>query len=123
MFVSGSDFRDARLTTQPVKHVPGWFPGTGFKQFAEVGRKLFDVAVDGPLDYVKESLKVRLSISCISILKVTARKANGNNVSIAATCFDRVVEPEYQEDENVIRAVTGTMYIGEISCRSCVLWC
>ena len=45
-----------------MKHVPEWFPGTGFKQFAKVDRRLFDVAVDGPLDYVKETLKVRLSM-------------------------------------------------------------
>ena len=41
-----------------VKHIPEWFPGAGFKQFAKGGRKAFDVAVDGPLEYVKESLKV-----------------------------------------------------------------
>ena len=41
-----------------VRHVPDWFPGAGFKQFAKVGRELFGVAVDGPLDHAKESLKV-----------------------------------------------------------------
>ena len=43
-----------------VKHIPEWFPGAGFKQFAKGGRKAFDAAVDGPLEYVKESLKVSL---------------------------------------------------------------
>ena len=42
-----------------MKYVPDWFPGTGFKQFAKAGRRLFDAATDDPLDYVKESLKVR----------------------------------------------------------------
>jgi len=41
-----------------VRHVPDWLPGAGFKQFAKVGRELFDVAIDGPLDHVKENLKV-----------------------------------------------------------------
>lgn len=70
MFVPESLF-DAWLTIQPkVKYVPDWFPGAGFKQFAKVGRGLFNVAVDGPLDHVKESLKVRLSMpyACTSIL-------------------------------------------------------
>ena len=64
MFVPESlDFYGAWLTIRPkVKYVPEWFPGTGFKQFAKVGRGLFDVAVDGPLDYVKQCLKVRLPI-------------------------------------------------------------
>lgn len=43
-----------------VKHVPEWFPGAGFKHFAKECRELFAVAVDGPLEYVKESLKVSL---------------------------------------------------------------
>jgi len=46
-----------------VKYVPDWFPGAGFKQFANVGKTLFDVAVNGPLDFVKQSLKVRLQIA------------------------------------------------------------
>ncbi|KAF9646067.1 cytochrome P450 [Thelephora ganbajun] len=84
------------VDTFPIlKHVPDWFPGAGFKQFAKAGRDLFDVAVNGPLNYVKESLK-----------------ANGSNVSIAASCFDRVAELADQGfDESVVRAVTATMYI------------
>ena len=49
----------ALLTVHPtVKHVPEWFPGAGFKHFTKECRKLLDAAVDGPLEYVKESLKV-----------------------------------------------------------------
>ena len=49
------------LTFHPaVKHVPGWFPGVGFKHFAKEGGKLFDLAVDGPLECVKEDLRVSL---------------------------------------------------------------
>ena len=52
---------DVRLTTKPtVKNIPDWFPGAGFKQFAKTGRGLFGIAVDGPLNHVKETLKVRL---------------------------------------------------------------
>ena len=52
---------DAQLTVEPtVKNVPDWFPGAGFKQFARAGRGLFGIAVDGPLNYVKETLKVCL---------------------------------------------------------------
>ena len=36
-----------------VKHVPEWFPGAGFKHFAKEGRRLYDIAVDGPLKYVE----------------------------------------------------------------------
>ena len=49
------------LTIRPeVKHVPDWFPGAGFKHFAKEGGRLFDLAVDGPLEHGKEDLKVSL---------------------------------------------------------------
>ena len=41
-----------------VKHVPEWFPGAGFKRFAKAGQRPCDATADGPLEYVKESLKV-----------------------------------------------------------------
>ena len=99
-----------------MRYVPAWFPGAGFKQFAETGRELFAVAVDGPLDYVKESLEVSPPVfcTCISLLGLNDGKANGTNVSIAALCFDRVAELADQGfDESVIRAMTATMYIGK----------
>jgi hypothetical protein len=102
------------LTTEyTVKNIPDWFPGAGFKQFAKAGRGLFDIAVDGPLDYVKETLKVRLP-AAQAYTSLSDRKANGSNVSIAASCFGRVEELAGRGlDEGVIRAVTATMYIGK----------
>ena len=41
-----------------VRHVPEWFPGAGFKRFAKRTRGMFDLAIDGPLEYVKETFKV-----------------------------------------------------------------
>lgn len=43
-----------------MKYVPEWFPGAGFQTFARVAREKFEVAVDGPLEYVKELMKVSL---------------------------------------------------------------
>ena len=43
-----------------VKYVPEWFPGAGFKTFMRVARRKFDVAINGPLEYVKQLMKVRL---------------------------------------------------------------
>ena len=43
-----------------VKHMPSWFPGARFKHFAQAARKDLGIAVDGPLDFVRKSLKVRL---------------------------------------------------------------
>ena len=50
-----------RLTLLPhhkVKYVPEWFPGAGFKTFAREGRDQFNLAVNGPLAYVRRSLEV-----------------------------------------------------------------
>jgi len=103
-----------------VKYIPDWFPGAGFKQFAKTGQELFAVAVDGPLDFVKESLKVGLPTHCmrVSILEPNDYKANGRSVSVAASCFDRIAEFADQGfDESIIRSVTATMYIGKAGRR------
>ena len=47
-------------TSMPVKYIPEWFPGAGFKTFARVARETSSVAVDEPLEYVKELMKVGL---------------------------------------------------------------
>ena len=65
---------DAQLTVEPtVKNVPDWFPGVGFKRFAKAGRGLFDIAVDGPLNHVKETLKVCLPAARIHTLIARAK--------------------------------------------------
>jgi len=100
-----------------VKYVPEWFPGAGFKRFAKETRRLSELAVDGPLEYVKEALKVgshgprkpapRYWTDCDD-------KSNRNNVSIASSCFDRVAGLRDQGfDESDIRAVTATAFVGE----------
>ena len=42
-----------------VRYVPDWFPGTGFKAVAKEGRDKFKISVNGPFDYVKNTMKVR----------------------------------------------------------------
>jgi hypothetical protein len=44
-----------------VKHVPDWFPGTGFKTFAKVARRKLDAVVNEPIEHVKGSMKVSLA--------------------------------------------------------------
>ena len=98
-----------------VKYVPEWFPGAGFKRFAKEGGRLFGMAVEGPLEWVKGSLKV--SQCCprklLDSRTDTCDKSNGSNVSVASSCFNRVVELQNQGfDEGDIRAVTAATYIG-----------
>ena len=42
-----------------VQHIPDWFPGMGFKVHAKEVREKFKVSVDGPMDYVRNAMKVR----------------------------------------------------------------
>ena len=42
-----------------VRYIPDWFPGTGFKALAKEARDKFKISVDGPLEYVKNAMKVR----------------------------------------------------------------
>ena len=47
------------LTIRPeVRYVPEWFPGAGFKRFAEEDQRLCNADPHSSLEYVKESLKV-----------------------------------------------------------------
>ena len=43
-----------------VRFIPDWFPGATFKVLAKETRDKFKVAVDGPMEYVKNAMKVRL---------------------------------------------------------------
>jgi len=42
-----------------VKYIPDWFPGMGFKIYAKEVREKFKISIDGPLEYVKNAMKVR----------------------------------------------------------------
>jgi len=42
-----------------VQYIPDWFPGMGFKVLAKEVREKFRASVDGPLEYVKNAMKVR----------------------------------------------------------------
>ena len=42
-----------------VRHVPDWFPGTEFKALAKEARDKLERSIDGPLEYVKNAMKVR----------------------------------------------------------------
>jgi hypothetical protein len=48
------------LLTDPlaVRHVPDWFPGTEFKALAKEAREKYRISIEGPLKYVKNTMKV-----------------------------------------------------------------
>lgn len=41
-----------------VRHIPEWFPGTGFKTLAKEVHDKFKLSIDGPMQYVKNAMKV-----------------------------------------------------------------
>ena len=43
-----------------VRYIPDWFPGAKFKRLAKDTRDKFKTSVDGPLEYVKNAMKVRV---------------------------------------------------------------
>jgi len=43
-----------------VQYLPDWFPGTGFKALAKEVLKKYEISLDGPMEYVKEAMKVCL---------------------------------------------------------------
>lgn len=89
-------------TIPMLKYVPEWFPGAGFQKFARVARERSNLAVDGPLEYVKELMK-----------------SDGvSNVSIARLCFDHALESEDREhEETITRAATGSIFVAAVETR------
>ncbi|KAK0190089.1 cytochrome P450 [Armillaria mellea] len=54
------------LATTPVRHIPDWFPGAGFKQIAQEWRAtIFDMA-DRTHDYVKQQMAVGNGCVCFT---------------------------------------------------------
>ena len=71
-----------RLTNSPiVRYIPDWFPGTGFKVLAKEAREKFKTSIDGPLEYVKNAMKVRpqsgLTSDCIFNPSIIISPARG----------------------------------------------
>jgi len=59
-----------------------------------------------------------MAYAYISFLGLKNGKVNGTNVSIAASCFDRMEELANEGfDESVIRLMTASAYMGEIIYR------
>ena len=76
------------------------------------------MAVEGPLEWVKGSLKVsqRVPRTCLGYWVDPWDKSNGSNTSIASLCFDRAVVLQDQGfGEDDIRAVISSIYMGEVS--------
>jgi len=46
--------------SRAVRYLPDWFPGTGFKALAKAIREKYKIANDGPMEYVKNAMKVSL---------------------------------------------------------------
>ncbi|KAF9653254.1 CyP450 monooxygenase [Thelephora ganbajun] len=88
------------VDTFPIlKHIPSWLPGAKFKRSARAARNVFKTAVDGPLDYVKDSLK----------------SGSARNASIASTCLDRIHDLSSRGfTEEDIRMITSSMYIAAV---------
>ncbi|KAF9645995.1 cytochrome P450 [Thelephora ganbajun] len=78
-----------------LRYVPSWFPGGGFKKIAEEVRNNLAVSVNGPMAYVKETMK----------------SGEGFQHSVVSSCLSRL---EYFEqrghDETAIRDVAGIMF-------------
>ena len=49
-----------KLLTDPltVRYIPDWFPGTGFKALAKEVHDKYKLSIDGPMQYVKNAMKV-----------------------------------------------------------------
>lgn len=55
----------SQLTRHPVRHLPDWLPGTGFKETARSWASTLSEMVEGPHNFVKEQMVVIMSFSVL----------------------------------------------------------
>jgi len=79
-----------------LRYLPSWFPGTGFKRFAEGCKVYTDEMQDVPFNFVKERMA-----SGTGMLGLTERLLNQHNIQGGL--------PEAEED---IKGVTATAFAG-----------
>jgi hypothetical protein len=112
------------MFTPTVKRVPEWFPGAGFKRFARVAKKKLDDSVITPFQHVKESFEVREPPLPLLIRVSYWNELQAGTLttpSVVATCLEELSELSQQGvDEDVIRGVNGTIYLGEHHCHMAV---
>ena len=53
---TGVGLKSDSFLTAPVKYIPSWFPGAGFKRNAESWRSLMQEFVDIPFEFVKQNM-------------------------------------------------------------------
>ena len=44
--------------SRAVRYLPDWLPGTGFKALAKGVREKYKISIEGPMEYVKDAMKV-----------------------------------------------------------------
>ena len=100
-----------------VKYVPDWFPGAGFKTFARIAKKDIDDSITPPFRYVKKSFEVCEPPLLLLVLVSYWDELQAETLttpSIVATCLEELPELAKQGvDEEVIRGVCGSVYLGE----------
>jgi len=89
-----------------LRYLPDWFPGTGFKALAKEVREKYEIAIGGPIEYVKDAMK----------------SGEGFSPSIASNCFSRLDDHgETNPSEEIIRDVSGTMFVAAAETTRMVL--
>ena len=99
-----------------VKHVPDWFPGTGFKRQAKEWSVAVEAMVNQPMEVTRKDM-VCLLISEVAIFSSDC-KATGDQLASFASESLQELEAlsgrEYANLESVVKDTAATMYVGEI---------
>ena len=105
----------APITT--VRYLPEWFPGASFNRFARIAKEKFNYSVNLSFQHVKESFEVFGSSLLLLIRASYRNKFQAGTLttpSIVATCLEELPElAKRGVDEDVIRGMSGTVYLGE----------
>jgi len=95
-----------------VRYVPGWFPGAGFQNIAELTRRLSDKLLEDPMRVVEARMVCACSILFTPHLRPPIQNAGGTAASMTSYLLEEAQNKRWSNERKSIKDVVGVSYAG-----------
>ena len=99
-----------------MKHIPKWFPGADFQRQAREGSKTAKAVLNTPYIQAKKryvSNTPRNSMALVKLSRYNQLEGTDSLCAVSQLIQDNIDVDGNIQDEDVIAASVGTLYIGE----------
>ena len=107
-----------------MKHIPKWFPGADFQRQAREGSKTANAVLNTPYIQAKKryvSNTPRNSMALVKLSRYNQLEGTDSLCAVSQLIQDNIDVDGNIQDEDVIAASVGTLYIGERDTLASVL--